>query len=139
MKNVKRWRLIVSTVTVGWLMLMGLNVRAQSAAPPTPPTPPGSTATANLLSQAYATLAVADHDYQGHRVRAMKHIEVAAKVLGVTLQGKGSGHEPQAASDQQLRTAQSLLQQALVPGLKPRVQNQINLALSELGTALSIK
>jgi len=92
-----------------------------------------------LLSQAYATLAVADHDYQGHRVRAMKHIEVAAKVLGVTLQGKGSGHEPQAASDQQLRTAQSLLQQALVPGLKPRVQNQINLELSELGTALSIK
>jgi hypothetical protein len=126
-------------------LAIGLNARAQSttpanpAAPTKPATAAADSAASGLLSQAYAALAVADHDYQGHRVRAMKHIEVAAKVLGVTLGGNGTGHEPQATSDQQLRTAQGLLQQALVPGLRPRVQKQINLALTELTTALTIK
>jgi len=36
------------------------------------------------LRQSYATLAVADHDYKGHRVKAMKAIEAACKLLART-------------------------------------------------------
>jgi hypothetical protein len=32
---------------------------------------------ANLLRRAYYTLAIADHDYKGHRVEAMKQVEAA--------------------------------------------------------------
>ena len=137
--HVKLYGYVIPTVVAGLVVLAGVSSYAQTATPATPSTSTNSTVTAGLLTQAYNTLSVADHDYQGHRVKAMKHIEVAAKVLGVSLQGKGTGHEAQATSDQQLRTAQSLLQQALVPGLKPRVQKQINLALTEISTALSIK
>ena len=145
--NVKLCRFAVPTAVLILFLAIGLNSRAQSTAPApakpaastNPSTSTNSAASASLLSQAYAALAVANHDYQGHRVKAMKHIEVAAKVLGITLGGNGTGHEPQATSDQQLRTAQSLLQQALAAGPRPRVQKQINLALTELSTALSIK
>jgi hypothetical protein len=143
--NVRLCRFTIPTAVLILFLAIGLNSRAQSTTPAKPaastnPSTSTNSAAAGLLSQAYATLAVANHDYQGHRVKAMKHIEVAAKVLGVTLGGGGTGHEVQATSDQQLRTAQSLLQQTLlVPGLKPRVQKQVNLALTELSTALSIK
>jgi lysophospholipase L1-like esterase len=143
--NVKLARFTIGTAVLILFLAIGLSARAQSITPATPAAPKkaataaADSAASGLLSQAYAALAVADHDYQGHRVKAMKHIEVAAKVLGVTLGGNGTGHEAQATSDQQLRTAQTLLQQALVPGPRPRVQKQINLALIELSTALSIK
>jgi hypothetical protein len=144
--KVKLCRVSIPTAVLILFLALGLNSRAQTPAPTPAPTKPtkaqtqaADTAAAGLLTQAYAALAVADHDYQGHRVKAMKHIEVAGKVLGITLGGQGTGHELQATSDQQLHTAQALLQQALVPGLKPRVQNQINKALAELTTALSIK
>ena len=143
--NVKLARFTICTAILILFLSIGLGARAQSTAPAKPAAPTKSTtaaadsAASGLLSQAYASLSVADHDYQGHRVKAMKHIEVAAKVLGITLGGNGTGHEQQTNSDQQLHTAQNLLQQALVPGLKPRVQKQINLALTELSTALSIK
>ena len=143
--NVKLARFTIGTAVLILFLTIGLNSRAQSTTPATPAAPKkaataaADSAASGLLSQAYAALSVADHDYQGHRVKAMKHIEVAAKVLGVTLGGNGTGHEPQATSDQQLRTAQGLLQQALAGGPRPRVQKQINLALTELSTALSIK
>ena len=67
-----------------------------------------------LLSQAYAALHAADHDYQGHRIAAMRQIEAAAKEMGITdLKGDGHGGEAQVTSDQQLRKAQGLLQEAL--------------------------
>jgi len=144
--NAKLCRVSICTAVLSLFLALGLNSRAQTPAPaPTTPKPTkaetqaADTAAANLLTQAYTALEVADHDYQGHRVKAMGHIKAAGKVLGLTLGGQGTGHEVQTTSDQQLHTAQALLQQALVPGLKPRVQKQINLALTELTTALSIK
>ena len=87
---------------------LGANLRAASA-PAAPnagsavdqqnqlqPTGAPVASEAALLKAAYLTLSVADHDYKGHRVAAMKHIEAAAKVLGVKLQGDGKGHEKQA-------------------------------------------
>jgi hypothetical protein len=35
-----------------------------------------------LLDEAYATLSQGNHDYKGHRVKAMKQIEMAVKELG---------------------------------------------------------
>ena len=95
-------------------------------------------AAAGLLVQAYTTLAQADHDYKGHRVAAMKQIEAAAKLLGVSVRGDGKGHEKQGVSDAQLRTAQGLLQQAR-SGLNGKPLGHVNKALQQLSIALSIK
>jgi hypothetical protein len=129
--NTKSIRLSIITAVLALFLGGGLNSRAQSP----PPTP---TAAGGLLSQAYAVLSVADHDYKGHRVLAMKQIEAAAKEVGVSLAGNGKGHEQQVASDQQIQTATSLLQQAR-PGLPLKAQKHVDKALEQLSTALSIK
>jgi hypothetical protein len=116
----------MNTVVLTTFLFSGMNLSAQSAAP------------ADLLRQAYTALSAADHDYQGHRIRAMKQIEMAGTVIGVNLAGDGKGHEKQGVSDQQLRTAQGLLQQAR-PGLPVKAQRHVDKALAQLSIALSIK
>jgi hypothetical protein len=130
--HTKLGRFFISAAVLTLFLAFNTNLRAQSPPPAYPPATPG------LLSQAYAALSVADHDYKGHRVRAMKQIEAAAKELGFTLQGNGRGHEAQTTSDQQLRTAQGLLQQAL-PGLTGGPQEHVQKAIQQLSVALSIK
>jgi hypothetical protein len=68
----------------------------------------------------------------------MKQIEVAGNLIGVNLSGGGKGHEPQGASDQQLRTAQGLLHQTRA-GLPVKAQRHVDRALAQLSIALSIK
>jgi hypothetical protein len=75
----------------------------------------------NLLTQAYAVLSVANHDYKGHRVAAMKQIAAAGTAVGITEMGNGKGHEQQFVSDQHLQIATTSLQQAR-PGLPPKAQ-----------------
>ena len=58
-----------------------------------------------VLRTAYITLATADHDYKGHRVKAMKAIEAACTLLGSNIAGEVKSHEPQPISDAQLREA----------------------------------
>jgi hypothetical protein len=91
-----------------------------------------------LLEQAYSNLAKADHDYKGHRVKAMKHIEKAVAELGGKINGDGKGREPQGASDAQLRTAKELLQKA-VPNLSGKALRQVNEAIKEIDEALAVK
>lgn len=98
----------------------------------------GPSPAAGLLVQAYTALEQADHDYKGHRVAAMKQIEAAARLLGVSVHGEGRGHEAQGVSDAQLRTAQGLLQQAR-SGLSGKPLKHVNKALQQLSVALSIK
>jgi hypothetical protein len=98
----------------------------------------GPGASGALLGQAYTALEQADHDYKGHRVAAMKQIEAAGKLLGVTIGGGGKGHEKQAVSDEQLRAAQSLLEQAR-SGLSGKPLKHVNKALQQLSIALTIK
>jgi hypothetical protein len=138
--NSKLVRVSVSIAIAFVLLSWGQNLQAQTTPPATKPTKTvNSPAAAGLLTQAYSALFSADHDYNGNRVRAMKQIEIAGKMLGVTLSGDGRVKEQQAASDQQLRTAQTLLQQALAAGLKPKPQEHVEKALAFLNTALSIK
>lgn len=130
--NIKLPRLLIGLAVVVLSLSFSTTLRAQSPPPPYPPAVPG------LLNQAYAALSVADHDYKGHRVRAMKQIEAAAKELGFTLAGNGHGHEQQVVSDDQLRTAQGLLRQA-VSGLAGRAQEHVQKAIEQISVALSIK
>jgi hypothetical protein len=138
--NIKLVRLFVSTAVAFLLVSWGQSLQAQTTTPPTKPTKTvNSPAAVGLLTQAYTALYSADHDYNGNRVRAMKQIEIAAKILGVTLSGDGRVKEQQVASDQQLHTAQGLLQQALAAGLRPKPQEHVEKAIAFLNTALSIK
>lgn len=63
------------------------------------------------LKLANGRLQSADHDYAGHRVRAMEHIHGAAAQLGSSLGfgmlglGTGAGHMSQQQSDERLREA----------------------------------
>ena len=140
MKN-KLVRLFVTTTIAFLALSWGQNLQAQTTTPPPGKAnkPVNSPAAAGLLTQAYSALAAADHDYDGNRVRAMKQIEIAAKILGVTLSGDGKVKEVQVASDQQLRNAQALLQQAVAAGLRPKPQAHVEKALAFLTTALAIK
>ncbi len=91
-----------------------------------------------LLDDAYAPLAQADHDYKGHRVKAMQQIKLAVQELGGKISGKGKGREPQGTSDAQLRAAQALLQQA-GGGLSGKALKHVNAAIAQINTALAIR
>src|SRR5580658_8768707 len=93
--NAKLPHFFVSMAVLTLSLSLGASVRAQPPPPAYPPVVPG------LLSQAYSALSRADHDYHGHRARAMKLIEHAAKELGFSLSGDGHGHEGQITSDDQ--------------------------------------
>ncbi len=99
-------------------------------------------AEAGMLQSAYLILATGDHDYQGHRVRAMHQIEAAAKLLGMNLSGDAKDRQPQPLSDAKLREAQGLLQNVLgaaeVKNQK-RVTKHINNAINQINIALSIR
>jgi hypothetical protein len=95
-------------------------------------------AAAELVRQAYVDLAVADHDYKGHRLAAMKQLEAAGKLLGLNFSGEGRGHEMQGTSDMQLRAAAGLLNQAST-GLSGKPLKRVQAALRQISTALSIK
>jgi len=104
---------------------------------------PANPADVTAVVQAYRALEQADHDYQGHRIKAMEHLRKAGNILGVTLKGDGKGQEQQGNSDTQLKQAQSMLQRmstSKVNGKRhQRAMTHVNNALSELQTALSIK
>jgi hypothetical protein len=120
---------------------IGLSAPATNAAPQNgtvAPAVPGGGNEIGMLDEAYGLLRRADHDYKGHRARAMRKIEEAAKALGGTVGGRGKGHEAQGSSDAQLRSAQSLLQQA-ASGLTSAPRHHIEEAIKQLNIALSVK
>jgi hypothetical protein len=92
----------------------------------------------DLLRQAYATLSVANHDYKGHRVLAMKQIEAAARLLSTDIRGDGKGHITQGLSDEQLRTARGMLEQARA-GLAGKPLRHVNRAINQINIALRIR
>jgi hypothetical protein len=95
-------------------------------------------ASTDLLRQAYQELAAGNHDYKGHRMSAMKHVEQASRLLGVNLVGGGKVRENQGLSDDHLRNAQNLLNQASA-GLSGKPLRHVMAAEKEIGIALNIK
>lgn len=97
-----------------------------------------STGNLTLLDDAYATLAQADHDYKGHRAKAMKQIDAALGEIGAKVSGKGKKHEPQGTSDAQMRAAETLLQQAGT-GLSGKALKHVQKAIAEINDGLAVK
>jgi hypothetical protein len=94
------------------------------------------------LRQAYAILAKADHDYDGHRIRAMHAVERACDVLGQDIRGDGKDVQPQATSDEELRQAQGIIQGVesdATSNKQERVARHLAKAVSEIEVALSVK
>ena len=115
--------------------LLAAILLTMGASPPAQAAPANTTA---LLDDAYATLAQAKHDYKGHRVKAMKQIELALGEAGAKVSGKGKNHEPQGTSDAQLRAAQGLLQRAK-DGLSGKALKHVDNAIAQINDALAIK
>jgi hypothetical protein len=94
------------------------------------------------LQEAYNLLKIADKDYHGHRAKAMRAIETAAKDINGAAEGKRRGHEAQSTSDEQMRQAKSLLESVQTTASntsQDRFSSHISKALKEIDTALSIK
>lgn len=94
--------------------------------------------TTGPLARAYHLLKHADRDYKGHRAKAMHEIEVAARLMGMRLGEPGRGRENQAASDAQVREAQSLLNEAAA-NLSGKPLRHVQAAIRQLTIALSIR
>jgi hypothetical protein len=99
-------------------------------------------AEAGMLRSAYLILATGDHDYKGHRVKAMHQIESASKLLGMNLSGDAKDRQPQPLSDAKLREAQGLLQNVLGAAevkSQKRITKHITEAINQINIALSIR
>lgn len=103
-----------------------------------------TTGDVQTLTQAYSTLASADQDYQGHRIKAMQALKKAARLMGQKLGGDGTTKKPeqQTASDAQLSGVKGMLQKVRtsVSGRnQQRVVQHINEAIHHLSVALTVK
>lgn len=99
-------------------------------------------AEADLLRHAYRILATGDHDYNGHRVRAMHAVEAAGKLLDMDLAGDLKDRTPQALSDDKLWEAQGLINQVLGAAEvkdQKRVVRHLNEAVKQINIALNIR
>ncbi len=99
-------------------------------------------AEAGMLRSAYLILATGDHDYKGHRVKAMHAVEAAAKLLGMDFSGDVKNRQPQVLSDDKLREAGGLLSNVLGSSEvkdQRRIARHINEAINQINTALSIR
>jgi hypothetical protein len=96
---------------------------------------------ADVLKEAYATLEKADHDYKGHRVAAMHHIEKACDLLGQPIKGDGRGHQTQKLSDDELKEAKHKVEMVrhYIGNTQPAIASQLDEAIKQLGIALTIK
>jgi hypothetical protein len=97
---------------------------------------------ARALTSAYLILSTGDHDYKGHRVRAMHQIEAAGKLLGMDLAGNARDRQKQVLSDDKLREARGLLETVLGAAEvkdQPRISKHITEAINQIDVALSIR
>ena len=99
-------------------------------------------AEAGMLRRAYRILASGDHDYKGHRAKAMEAVKAAAELLGMDLRGDYKDREPQALSDARLREAQGLITQVLGAAEvkdQKRIVKHLKVAINQINIALSIR
>ena len=94
------------------------------------------------LAHAYILLKLANADYAGHRAKAMKELETAGKDLGLSLEGRGSEHERQLKSDEQVTEARRLLREArdkLEARDRDRAAAHLEKAIVEIDAALKVR
>ena len=94
------------------------------------------------LQTAYTDLKIGNHDYKGHRIKALHQVEAACKLLGVVAKGDGHDKQLQSQSDSDLKGAQGQLQtvhNAAAASGQTQLQKHVDKALDEIGLALAIK
>jgi hypothetical protein len=94
------------------------------------------------LIHAYHLLKKADHDYDGHREKAMEAVKAAGNDLGLELGGDLPDRERQWKSDDQLIEARRLLRDArdkLEAHDRDRVADHVEKAIKEINAALDVK
>jgi hypothetical protein len=94
------------------------------------------------LVHAFHLLKTANHDYAGHRAKAMNEVEAAGRGLGLDLGGDVKDHERQWKSDERLVEAKRLLREArdkLEQHDRDRVAARVDTAMKEIDAALSVK
>jgi hypothetical protein len=123
---------------------------------------------ADELRGAYIAMAGGNHDYDGHRVKAMHAVKEAVKILDTQVMEHGNAaqkaktkqgdilvanadkaakaakmfHEPQPASDAALRGAAATLieiRKVLAERRQPRVLTHVETAIKEIEIALKIR
>ena len=62
---------------------------------------------AAVLKNAYILMAMGDHDYDGHRVKAMHHVHEAIKFLDHTIMKNGTKGEKIVATEDEIDTARA--------------------------------
>lgn len=89
---------VLQILTIGIVLCFGARVYAE--------------APREEIVHAYVLLQHANHDYNGHRAKALEHVQAAAKALDLKLQGDANERERQWKSDQMLMEARNLLSNA---------------------------
>jgi len=100
------------------------------------------TAEAVKLRRAYAILATGDHDYKGHRVKAMHAVEAAGKLLGMDLGGDLKDRSPQVLSDDRMREALGLIDEVLNAAEvkdQKRITKHLDEAVKQINDALATR
>jgi hypothetical protein len=152
-------------LVAGTLLAWAIDTRSASAAPnlrkPSSMTHSGEGHIISELEQAKTLLEKADHDYDGHRAKAVGEIQVAIHALKPHHTGKqgehptktgekpakngGGNKEPQEVSDAQLKKALGELQSihkqlgSLKAEHHTKASTAVGKAIEELHTALKIK
>jgi hypothetical protein len=99
-------------------------------------------AEAGMMHRAYKILATGDHDYKGHRAKAMKQVKDAADLLGLDLRGDDKDKEKQFLSDEKLSEARGLLEKVLGAAEvkdQKHITKHLDAAIAEINKALSLK
>jgi hypothetical protein len=124
------------------LALAGSVANAVSATDPVGPGAKIIPSERDALQSTYNLLAQANHNYRGHRLRAKKRIRQAGALLGLDLQGEGTGGEDQTDSDAALQQAASLLEQVragLPEDESPAMLDNLDNAIKQIGAALKVR
>lgn len=95
------------------------------------------------LVHAYRLLQRAEHDYDGHKGKAMTEIQAASHELGMDVGGADlPGSEAQWKSDAQLKAARKLLREAsnkMERADRDRIAGHLDTAITQLDQALKVK
>jgi hypothetical protein len=155
-------------LTIAAALLTGLSGASNGQARPTPKAEAAKVQEAAVLKDAYILMAMGDHDYNGHRAKAMKQTEEAIKILDHSIMKDGTKgekivaakeeiaaareafiakhqgklHEAQAISDAQMREAGKLLvkaHEALTQKKHSKVREHVNAAIKDVEAALKTR
>ena len=89
------------------------------------------------LRHAYWILEQADHNYAGHRAKALEEVRRAGKIIGMDLKGDGYGGKPPHWSDSLLVEAKRNLLE-IVDDTGGREHKHIREAIKEINRALEV-